>query len=152
KDDHFTLTFKNPPAGATALRLEALTDKRLPGFGPGKVYYEGTPGDFFLYTLTAKADGREIRLADASSTVGDAKLAVDGKDLTGWTIKERVGQNQAAVFHLAEPLPPTGALVIELRMGRYNASTLGNFRFSVTTSAGKTTSRALPKELEDLRA
>lgn len=148
KDDHFTLTFKNPQAGATALRLETLTDKRLPGFGPGKVYYEGAAGDFFLYNLTLKADGKEIKFADASSTIGDAKLVIDGNDLTGWTIKERVGENQTAVFQLAEPLPPTSELVVELHMGRYYASTLGKFRLSTTASPVKTTARSLPPELE----
>ncbi len=149
KDDHFTLTFKNPPAGTTAFRLEALTDKRLPGFGPGKVYYEGTPGDFFLYNFTVKADGRDIRLTTASSTIGDAKLAIDGNDLTGWTIKEQVGENHTAVLELAEPLPPSAELVIELKMGRYYASTLGKFRLSTTTASQKTAARVLPQELED---
>ncbi len=152
KDDRFTLTYKNAPAGITALRLETLTDKRLPGFGPGKVYYEGTPGDFFLYGFTVNADGKDIKPADASSTTGDARLAVDGNDLTGWTIKERVGENQTAVFQLAEPLPAAGDLVIELKMGRYYASTLGKFRISATTASQKTTARVLPPELEEALA
>ena len=152
KDDRFTITFRNPPAGATALRLEALTDKRLPGFGPGKVYYEGMAGDFFLYNLTVKADGRDIRLANATATTGDAKHIIDGNNLTGWTIKERVGENHTAVFELTEPLPATNKLVVELRMGRYYASTLGKFRLSATTVTHKTTARALSQELEEAMA
>jgi len=152
KDDRFTLTYRNPPAGITSLRLETLTDKRLPGFGPGKVYYEGTLGDFFLYDISMKADGRDIPLADATSTAGDAKLAIDDNDLTGWTIKEGVGQNQTAVIDFAEPLPSATDLVIELKMGRYYASTLGKFRISSTSSFKRTTARVLTPDLEDALA
>jgi hypothetical protein len=152
KDDRFTLTYKDAPAGITALRLETLTDKRLPGFGPGRVYYEGTPGDFFLYNITAKVNGKEVKLADASSTTGDANLAIDGNDLTGWTIKDATGENQTAVIQLAEPLPSGGDLVVELKMGRYYASTLGKFRISTTSAIQKTTARVLPLELEQALA
>ena len=148
KDDRFTMTFKNPEAGTTALRLETLTDKRLPGFGPGKVYYEGTPGDFFLYNLSIKADGKDIRLAGASSTTGDAKLAIDTDNQTGWSIMDHVGEDQTAVFQLAEPLPPTDELTIEMRMGRYYASTLGKFRLSTTDSAKIPTARVFPENAD----
>ncbi|TLD69769.1 DUF1553 domain-containing protein [Phragmitibacter flavus] len=144
KDDRFTLTFKNVPAGTTALRLETLTDERLPGFGPGKVYYEGSAGDFFLYNLTVKTGDQPIALNDATSTIGDAKLAIDSDNLTGWTIKPQSGENQTAVFQLAQPLPASTDLTIEMQMGRYFASTLGKFRFSVTDAAHKTTARVLP--------
>lgn len=152
KDDRFTITFPQVPAGTTALRLETLTDQRLPGFGPGKVYYEGTPGDFFLYGLTAKAAGNEIKLSTATSTIGDANLAIDGDDLSGWTIKGGTGENQSAVFRLASPLSSTTDLVIEMRMGRYYASTLGKFRISATTSSSETTARILPDGFEEILA
>ncbi|MES2660711.1 MAG: PSD1 and planctomycete cytochrome C domain-containing protein [Verrucomicrobiota bacterium] len=148
KDDRFTMTFKNPTTGTTALRLEALTDKRLPDFGPGKVYYEGTPGDFFLYNISIKADGKDIRLAGASSTAGDAKLAIDTDNQTGWTLGNRIGKDQTAVFQLAEPLPPTAELTIEMRMGRYYASTLGKFRLSTTNSAKIPVARAFPENAD----
>lgn len=150
KDDRFTITFPNVPAGTTSLRLETLTDKRLPGFGPGKVYYEGTPGDFFLYGLTAKAAEKDIRFSNATATIGDANLAIDGDDLSGWTIKGGTSENQNAVFRLAEPLPTTTDLVIEMRMGRYYASTLGKFRFSSTSSTAETTARILPDGFEEI--
>jgi hypothetical protein len=150
KDDRFTLTFKDVPAGATALRLEAFTDKRLPGFGPGKVYYEGTPGDFFLYDLSIQADGQDITFDGATSTIGEAKLAVDDDNLTGWTIKGGTGENQTAVFQLARPLPASATLVIGMRMGRYYASTLGKFRLSTTDSPIRTNARSLSPGLEAL--
>ncbi len=39
--------------GVTAVRLECLPDHRLPKDGPGRIYYEGPFGDFFLSKLTA---------------------------------------------------------------------------------------------------
>ena len=55
KRDLFTLTFALDQfeAPVTALRLEALPDDRLPARGPGRSYYEGRQGDFFLSEVTA---------------------------------------------------------------------------------------------------
>ncbi|MES2659623.1 MAG: PSD1 and planctomycete cytochrome C domain-containing protein [Verrucomicrobiota bacterium] len=145
KDDRFTLTFQRPQTGITALRLEALTDKRLPGFGPGKVYYEGTPGDFFLYHFSVKADGKDIRLANTTSTAGDANQAIDSDNQTGWTINGHTGEDQTAVFQLAEPLPATSVLTIEMRMGRYYASTLGKFRLSTSNATRVPAARVFPE-------
>ena len=43
-------------APLSALRLEALPDDSLPARGPGRAYYEGRKGDFFLSELTATLD------------------------------------------------------------------------------------------------
>ncbi len=151
KDDRFTLKFKNPPAGLSAIRLEALTDKRLPDHGPGMTYYEGTPGDFLLYRFKVMADGREIKLASASSSgPGNAGAAIDGDDLTGWTPEGRIGQPVQAVFVLAEPLPEVGELTIEMNMGRYYVATLGRFRLSGTMEGEKAVARTLPDGVEEV--
>jgi hypothetical protein len=42
-------------AGITAIRLECLPDHRLPKDGPGRIYYEGPFGDFFLSKVTPSA-------------------------------------------------------------------------------------------------
>ena len=47
KRDVFDLNFTSDQP-ITALRLEVLTDDRLPGQGPGRCYYEGRKGTFFL--------------------------------------------------------------------------------------------------------
>ncbi len=152
KDDRFTLTFKNPPAGIAAIRLDALTDKRLPNYGPGKTYYEGTPGDFLLYRFSVKADGKEVQLASANSAMGDsAKAAIDEDDLTGWK-PGRIGEADQAVFELAEPLASAKELVIEMRMGRHYVATMGKFRLSATAISGKAKARVLPADLEETLA
>ena len=51
-----------------ALRLEVLPDERLPKRGPGRVYYEGPAGDFFLSEVTLAAGTAPVRLAKASQT------------------------------------------------------------------------------------
>ena len=54
KRDVYTLTLDNLPATVTAIRLEALPDERLPAHGPGRAYYEGPKGDFFLSEIDAE--------------------------------------------------------------------------------------------------
>ncbi|MCW1886338.1 PSD1 and planctomycete cytochrome C domain-containing protein [Luteolibacter flavescens] len=152
KDDRFVLTYKDFPAGTSSIRLEALSDKRLPAYGPGKTYYEGPSGDFLVYDVIVKADGKELKIASASSSNaasgGNAMLAIDEEDLTGWGPGGRFGEDCQAVFNLAEPLPAATELTIELRMGRHYAATLGKFRLSATTKQAKAPTQVLPYELE----
>lgn len=152
KDDRFTLTFKNVPPGLAALRLEALTDSRLPANGPGMTYYEGKSGDFLLYDFNVKVDGREVRLASATSSSGKATAAIDEDDLTGWAGTDTVGESIQAVFELADPLPAAGELVVEMKMGRHYAATLGKFRLSATTVPKTAVARQLPEGVEALLA
>ncbi|MEK7954246.1 PSD1 and planctomycete cytochrome C domain-containing protein [Luteolibacter soli] len=151
KDDRFVLTFKDFPAGASSIRLEALADKRQPAYGPGKTYYEGPSGDFLLYRIIVKADGQELKIASASaSNSSNPQLAIDEDDLTGWGPAGRFGENCQAVFNLAEPLPRARELTVELRMGRHYAATLGKFRLSATDEPAKAPSQVLPHDLEEV--
>lgn len=153
KDDRFVLTFPDPPAGLAAIRLEALADQRLPAHGPGRTYYEGPKGDFLLYDLIVKADGREFPIASASaSNNGNPQLAIDEDDLTGWGPGDRIGEDCQAVFNFAEPLASARELTVELRMGRHYAATLGKFRLSAGTKPGTAPSNILPRELEEILA
>jgi len=66
KRDVFNIEFDTSSMGkapVTALRLEAIPDKRLPDRGPGRSYYEGRKGDFFLSELTAESDKGKIIFA-----------------------------------------------------------------------------------------
>jgi hypothetical protein len=100
-----------------------------------------------------KADGRELKVATASSSNagsgGNPLLAIDEDDLTGWGPGGRFGEDCQAVFNLAEPLPSARELTVELRMGRHYAATLGRFRLSATASnTAKAPAQILPLELE----
>jgi len=66
KRDVFDLNFTSDQP-ITALRIEALTDDRLPGYGPGRCYYEGRKGTFFLSEVEVKtANGIKVHLANPS--------------------------------------------------------------------------------------
>ena len=72
KRDVFDLRFEisDLKSPVTALRLEVLPDDRLPAGGPGRAFYEGRKGDFFLSELSASVDGQPAVLTDASSSFG----------------------------------------------------------------------------------
>ncbi len=58
----------------TALRLEVLPDERLPARGPGRAYYEGRKGDFFLSELSAKLAGMPVEFSSASHSYGKISI------------------------------------------------------------------------------
>jgi len=145
------------PPGTTALRIEVLPDERLPAGGPGRSYYEGRKGDFFLSEVTATADGRPLPFSGASHSYGkisigsgDAKATnvIDGEGSTGWSTAEREGEPHQLVLVLAEPLAEVGDLRIELLFERHFAASLGRFRLSATTAADGATASELPVDIE----
>src|SRR5262249_8225248 len=139
KRDVYDLTVRTDLRGITAIRLEALPDDRLPKHGPGRVYYEGAPGDFFLSELTVAAGGAPVRLGRATQTAAagnnNAQAAIDGDPQTGWSIGGAHGQAHTAVFNLAQPLEDAGNLSLRLLFERYYAAGLGRFRVSVTADS-----------------
>jgi hypothetical protein len=153
KSDTYTLRFRDLPAGTTAIRLEALPDERLPGGGPGRVYYEGEPGDFFLSNLKAMVDGKRIGLTNATESFANdhdtAAKAIDNDLQSGWSIRGEVGHAHSAVFQLARPITgQTNELEMAMTFERYYASALGRFRIWVTTNENAQAS-GLPNELRE---
>ncbi|PQO31816.1 hypothetical protein C5Y96_11760, partial [Blastopirellula marina] len=140
KRDMFTLTFPIDPSQLplTALRLEVLPDERLPAGGPGRSYYEGRQGDFFLSEMTAKVGEQPIKLTAASHSYGkisigsgsaDAANVLDGDGSTGWGTAQREGEANQLVVNLSEPITGSGDLTIELLFERHFAASLGRFGF-----------------------
>jgi hypothetical protein len=153
KRDLYSLVFRGNLSGATAIRLEALPDERLPNHGPGRVYYEGPAGDFFLSEVHAMAEGKPIRLASATATgpnAGSISTAIDGDPQSGWSINGGQGKPHSAVFRLDAPLRNPDELVVELLFERYHAAGLGRFRISVTTDPRPIVARETPPEIERL--
>ena len=89
KRDLYTVQLRTGVRRITAIRLETLPDESLPRGGPGRIFYEGPPGDFFLSELRVTADGKPVPLKEASSSnpknQKDAATAIDGDPQTGWT-------------------------------------------------------------------
>jgi len=152
KRDVYDLSFRDVPAGVTALRLEAIPDARLPKNGPGRIYYEGPFGDFFLSEVELSAAGKPVKLAGASQTFaggGGAATALDRNPQTGWSVNGGQGQAHSAVFNLAEPLADPRGLNLQLIFERYFAAGLGRFRVSVTTDP-RPAQAVLPPAIEAL--
>ena len=138
KHDIFTLTFPASDQPVHSIRLEALTDERLPENGPGMTYYEGRKGDFFMSEFQVKTD-KALVFSGSSETAfaaqygqgnAAASAAIDGDIQSGWSLKNHIGTNQTAVFNLAEAIPPGTPFEIKMHFGRHFASTLGKFRIS----------------------
>lgn len=152
KSDLYQLRFRNDVGGITALRLEALPDDRLPSGGPGRAYYEGPAGDFFLSTLTLRAGGQPVPLTRPSQSFAnggnDAAKAIDDDPQSGWSIQGGQGRRHVAVFHLKTPLQHPGELEIDLLFEKYYAAGLGRFRISVTTDSRDSQAIDLPDDLQ----
>jgi len=155
KRDVYTLTFDELPAYTTAIRLEALPEESLPAGGPGRTYYEGPNGEFFLSELTFTIDGKPAKFAAASESGpgerGSARFVIDGNPLTGMSSGGAIGKPKQAVFVLEKPLSATKGQ-LELVFEKYYASSLGRFRVSVTTQTGNVKALDLPGEVEDALA
>ncbi len=171
KRDSFHIVGKLPTSRAdssktkpiTAIRLEVLPDERLPNGGPGRAYYEGRMGDFFLSEIeiqreSAKGELIPISFRTASASFGkiaigsgsaDASNIFDGEGSTGWSTATREGERHSLVLI---PNEPFDADRIDIRMlfERHFVAALGRFRFSV--SSGHSSSIRAVDITEDVEA
>lgn len=163
KRDVFTVTYAIDASQLplTALRLEVMADPRLPAGGPGRAYYEGREGDFFLSELSAQFDGQAVKLDGASHSYGkisigsgsaDAANVLDGNGSTGWSTAEREGESHQLVVNLPQPITTAGKLKIELLYERHFAASVGRFRISAASVNRQATAKQMPVEVESLLA
>lgn len=152
KSDRYDVTYANSTRGVTAIRLEVLPDERLPKHGPGRVFYEGPFGDFFLSEVTLTAGGKQVPFAAASQSFASGKdtaaTAIDGDQQTGWSINGGQGKAHTAVFRLKEPLTDAAELSLSMLFEKYYAAGLGRFRVSVTSDERPVEAKQLPVDLE----
>jgi hypothetical protein len=158
-----TVTAETELTGITGLRLEVLTDSRLPNKGPGRA----ADGNFVLneLELTAgpKADPKQAKpvkligaLADFSQDNLEVAKAIDGSlndPGNGWAIAPASGQIHWATFETAEPVGGAGGTLLTFKMHHRfgNAWTLGRFRLSVTRGQ-KPIGLSLPEEFRAILA
>ncbi len=107
----FTLEVGNRPI--TAIKLDALTDQRIPGAGPGRGDPKKTNiilSEIELEVVSA-GESRRIDLtqptADFSQKNWEVKKSIDGDLKTGWAISPQFAKPHWASFVLAEPVKPT---------------------------------------------
>jgi hypothetical protein len=129
----------------TGVRLELLSDERLPRGGPGRA--DGN-GNFVLSELqlnaapaAGEAEPVEVALknaqADFSQDGFDVGRAIDGDTNTGWANSPRMGENRTAVFELSEPLSIEGGTRLSFTLDQQypdGKHSIGRFRLSVTDS------------------
>jgi len=160
KHDTYELEFTKLPVGITALRLEALPDERLPKNGPGRAYYEGPKGDFFLSEIQVSADGAKVTLQNGSQNYAKqwigrgnpgAMAALDGDLQTGWSASGREGKASQAVWQLTKPLTAK-TLKIKMDFSRHYSASLGRFRIAVTSGKKPAKAKDVSAEIEALLA
>ena len=141
KRDVFDLNFTSKKA-ISALRLEALPDDRLPQRGPGRCYYEGRKGDFFLSEFTIRVNGEKQKILNPSSTYGKisvgggsakASNVTDGDGSSGWSTSGQTGQANHLVLPLEKAIPAGTPFSVEMLFERHFVVSLGRFRISATT-------------------
>ena len=142
-------------SGITALRIEAMTDPRLPKNGPGRIYYEGPMGDFWLSEVTAEVlENSRLKFKTASHSFAagknTAEAAIDGDPQTGWSINGGQGRTHFAVFQFEQPLSEASAIELKLLFERYYAGAMGRFRVWATTDPRGGEARDLPHDVEEL--
>jgi Protein of unknown function (DUF1553)/Protein of unknown function (DUF1549)/Planctomycete cytochrome C len=152
KRDVYDLKYQTDLKGITAIRLEAIPDDRLPMRGPGRVYYEGPFGDFYLTNLTLNAGGQPVKFARASNSFADgrhtAATAIDDDLQSGWSINGGQGETHWAVFNTSEPIADATDLALQMVFERYYAPGLGRFRIWVTNDPRPAEATGVPAEIE----
>ncbi|MFH5805377.1 DUF1549 domain-containing protein [Alienimonas sp. DA493] len=139
----YELEFETDVAGITALRLDALTDKDLPGNGPGRAknfvvsefsVFAAPPGDDAAgYSPVPLQNPR----ADFSQGNYDVKTAIDGKSPArnnGWAVSPQVGKDHWAVFETQSDVGVAGGARLKIVIDQQyqdGKHALGRFRLSV---------------------
>ncbi len=136
--------------GATAIKLEALTDESLPAKGPGRA----PNGSWVLTEVKFLGDGKPVSLAavraDFEQEGWPLKNALDGRDDTGWGAWPQVGQPHEAVFELLNEFGyrPDRTLSFRLQFrSPHQQHVIGKFRLSMTNSP-KVLLRPIPEEVK----
>jgi WD40 repeat protein/mono/diheme cytochrome c family protein len=148
KNGVYEITAETDLTDITGIRLEVLTDDKLPNKGPGRA----TDGNFVLTELEVaaapKADPKQAKpvklqkpLASFSQTGLPVTAAIDGDRTNqgmGWALGAASGVTHWATFETATPVGATGGTVLSIKLNHFYAGgvhTLGRFRLSVTRVA-----------------
>jgi WD40 repeat protein/mono/diheme cytochrome c family protein len=144
--DTYTVTASTALRGITAVRLEVLTDARLPQQGPGLA----ADGNFVLteFEVYAQAAGSKdlpqkltltSPLADFSQQNFDVKFAIDGDAGSrdkGWAVSPTSGVTHWATFQLKDALDfaPGAVLTFKLiNQFQQPGYSVGRFRLALAT-------------------
>jgi len=142
KSDTYTLDFLPAEGHITGVRLEVLPDASLPAEGPGRAYYEGPKGDFFLSEIQFQSGAKPLKVVKATDTYSKggiggstkvgAAFTIDGAPETGWATNGAQGKENAAVYQFESPVNAMDGIQIHMLFERHYACPLGRFRISFT--------------------
>jgi Protein of unknown function (DUF1553)/Protein of unknown function (DUF1549) len=138
----YTVTFQTRIKGITGLRLEVLSDGKLPSKGPGRA----PNGNFVLNEFkvaASKAGEKEkpVKLirpqADFAQDGFPIANVIDNNPDTGWAIAPQLGTNHVAVFEAQKPFGyPEGTTITVTMLQKFPGKehNIGKFRISATTT------------------
>jgi len=147
----YQVVAKTPLTDITGIRLEVLSDDRLPAKGPGRA----NNGNFVLTEFKVEAapvkpqDSQDTKpqpvklqnaQADYSQGNYDVATAIDGKvaaSNNGWAVSPQFGKNHVAVFEAKTDIGFEGGTELTFTLDQQyqdRKHTIGKFRLSVTTS------------------
>jgi hypothetical protein len=145
----------------TAIRLELLSDDRLPSKGPGRAPNGNLVLNEFRVTSTVSGTNvaKPVALHKAQATFSQAgysvAMAIDGNPVTGWAISPQTGKTNMALFELKEPINNEAGTKLTFVLDQQfvgKEHNIGKFRLSVTGDAIPRLVDSLPMELADLLA
>jgi hypothetical protein len=141
--EKYTFVAKTNLTGITGVRLDVLSDKRLPQKGPGRAgngNFVLTSFQLFVAPLNDKEAKNNIAFksakADFSQSGRQITSALGNDPSDGWAIYPENGKDHFAVFETEEDFGFQGGteLHIELDHALHDDHNIGKFRISVTTA------------------
>ncbi len=139
-NDTYTITAQLPLGQMTAIRLELLTDNRLPHNGPGRAG-NGNMHVSEFQVFAGDAHGQQLQIASAEAdfeeTGWTVAQTIDGADATSWGIYPQVGQSHTAVFELANRFAASASrqITIVIKQMQGSGHLIGRMRLSVSDIA-----------------
>jgi hypothetical protein len=138
----YTVTFETKIKGITGIRLEVLSDTKLPAKGPGRA----PNGNFVLneFKVAAAKTGdkaKAVKLirpqADFSQDTFPIANVIDNNPETAWAIAPQLGKSHVAVFEAQTAFgAPEGTTISVTMLQKFAGKehNVGKFRISVTTT------------------
>ena len=138
----------------TGIRIDALTDKRLPGQGPGRVAH----GNFVLNEVEAYVGEQKLKFSGASadfaqSTFEPTKLIdgnIDAKN--GWAVAPQMGKSHHAIVRLSKPLDASTAASLTIKLVQSYGEQHSIGRFQIRLMTGQEPDSSAPKEIVTILA
>ncbi|MCZ2342096.1 MAG: DUF1553 domain-containing protein [Bacteroidales bacterium] len=141
----YTVTATSDLTGITAIRLEVLTDGKLPAKGPGRAKNGNFVLNQFLVTAQATSDPQSAKpvsftngRADFSQAMFQPKETIDGSPHggKGWAIHPQTGQTHWVIYDVKTPIGFAGGTTLSFTLTQNfdDQHQIGKFRISVTTA------------------